>query len=224
MAVSRQTGFRHLFIKGLKTIRYFLWWSTTLFKFQAVIENARRLTAPVPGLEMELADSGNQEGLQDFSLEATPKQVLERFALGHKCIVARKDGRIVFNGWIGVNKIRLRFLGKTFSLRPDTAYFYDIRTDRNYQGGKVFPAFVSHARDYCLERNIISAFMFVDPKSGLPVRAYSRMVGVEKIYLVRFRRRLGYGLYSEKQISEQEAVGLSKKMRAPRLNPLREND
>jgi hypothetical protein len=203
-----------LFLRILKTCRYFLWWDTTLFKFLVNIKDAYRLREPIQDLEVSFAGPQDYIELLRFSSHLTARQMRERSALGHKCVLIRKKETIIFQGWIGLNKIRLRFRGKSLMLPADTAYFYDIRTDRNHQGGKVFLTFTSYAREHCLRRDVRFAFTLVDPKIGLPIRAYTKLVGAHTIYLVRFRRRLGIGLYSEKEISKQEARRLSQELRS----------
>lgn len=203
-----------IFIRIVKTARYFFWWNTTLLKFLVNIEDAYQLREPIEDLEVSLAGPRDHVELRRFSSHLTPRQMRERLALGHQCVIVRKEGKIIFHGWIGLKKIRLRFRGRSFSLPHDTAYFYDIRTDRNHRGGKVFLAFASYARDHCLQQDIRFAITLVDPKIGLPIRAYTKLVGAHTIYLVRFRRRLGVGLYSEKEISKQEAGRLSRELRS----------
>jgi GNAT superfamily N-acetyltransferase len=214
MTSLREIKFSNFFTGGIKTIHYLLRSDTTLFKFRLILKNSYRLREPSQDLELSLADTGDHAELLECSSHLTSRQMRDRFALGHMCILVRKEGRIISHAWIGLNKIRLRFRGKSFALPPDTAYFYDVRTDEGYRGGKVFKAIVSYVREFCLGNGILFAFTLVDPRIGLPVRAYMKLVGAHEIFLVRFRRRLGIGLYSEQKISEEEARRLSKEFRS----------
>ena len=214
MAYSGKREFARFFVKGIKTIHYFLWWDATLLKFQVSLRDAYQLPEPLDDLELSLADPQDHAELLQFCSHLNSRQMHERLALGHICILAKKEGRIISHAWIGLNKIRLRFRGKSFTLPPDTAYFYDVLTERNYRGGKIFKAIVSYGRELCLEQGILSAFTLVDPKIGLPVRAYMKLMGAHEVFFVRFRRRLGIGLYSERKISKQQAGRLSREARS----------
>ncbi|MDY6855961.1 MAG: hypothetical protein SWO11_14895 [Thermodesulfobacteriota bacterium] len=59
--------------------------------------------------------------------------------------------------------------------------------------------------------NIPFGFILVFPETGLLVRPYSKLVGADKISLIRFQRRLGIEWYSEREISIKEAANLTKK-------------
>ncbi|OPX36336.1 MAG: hypothetical protein B1H11_07620 [Desulfobacteraceae bacterium 4484_190.1] len=213
MAQQKKTTFYDFLVRGIGTLHYYLWWETRLFKFKVFIRDAYQLREPLRDLEVSVARPLDHEELLQFSSHLSPQEVNNRLTRGHICILVKKKGKIIFHGWIGLHKIKLRFRGKSFMLPADTAYFYDIRTDKKYRGGKVFQTFVSYARKHCLRHNILFAFTLVDPKIGLPIRSYVRLVGAHEIFLVRFRRRLGIARYSEQQISEQEARRLSKELR-----------
>jgi len=219
MAQQKKTTFCDFLARGISTLHYYVWWETRLFKFQVFIKDAYQLREPLRDLEVSVARPLDHAELLQFSPDLTPREMNKRFAQGHNCVLVKKKGKIIFHGWIGLNKIKLRFRGKSFMLPADTAYFYDIRTDEKYRGGKVFQAFISYARKHCLGLNIPFGFTLVDPKIGLPIRSYVRLVGAHEIFLAHFRRRLGIALYSEQQISEQEARRLSKALR-PRSNRL----
>ncbi len=198
------------FIQGLKFI---FWMDITLFKFYIIVKNAYRLEKPLPGIELREARPEEYPELLEFSADFRKQEMLERLALNHKCVIAWEKGKIVFYGWIGMNKVWLSFLGRYIEFPQDTAYFYNTFTDEDYRGKMLLPAFISYAREFCADNNMPFGFTHVFPETGLPVGAYSKLVGADKIYLVRFQRRLGIKSYSEREISIKEAAKLTKKVR-----------
>ena len=204
----RRFGLVATFIEGLKFI---FWMDVTLFKFHIITKNAYELEKPLPGIELREARPEEYPQLLEFSADFGKQEMLDRLALNHKCIIAWEKGKIVFYGWIGINKVWLSFIGRHIEFPQDTAYFYNTFTAEDYRGKMLLPAFISYAREFCADNNMPFGFTLVFPETGLPVRAYSKLVGAEKISLFRFQRRLGIKSYSEREISIKEAANLTKR-------------
>ena len=207
----RTRGLSASLYQVFKDLVSFFWLDVTLFKYHIIREKAYHLERPLPGIELREARPEDYPELLEFSIHFSEQQMLRRFALDHRCIIARTEGRIISYSWIGLNKIWLPYFRGYLEFPADTAYCYNTFTDENYRDRRIFQAFASYTRGFCEEHNLPFGFTLVDPKIGLPVRAYAKLVGADRISLVRYQRRFGIKVYSEQEISTKEAVRLSKK-------------
>jgi len=207
-----EKGYSGPFLTALKIIKNLFWQDITLFKFHIIFEHAYRLKKPLPGIIFREARPEDYDELIKHSIHFSEGEMFRRFLENQKCVIGVKNGEIILYCWIATDKVWMPFMGNYMFLPADTAYFYNTFILRKHRGNRIFLAFTSYIREFCLENNIPYGLSLVYPDSGIPIRAYTRMVGADKIYLLSFKRKFGIRSHTEKEISVREAVNISKKV------------
>jgi hypothetical protein len=69
--------------------------------------------------------------------------VLQRFARGCRCFIARIEGRLVSYGWVSFEREHIGSLGLEVHLLPGEAYIWDCATLALYRGQHLYPALLS---------------------------------------------------------------------------------
>jgi len=210
VASIRERGFLVSCRLALKELLSLVWLDRTVLKFHVVMENAYRRELPVPDVEIREATPEDYPELLECSEHFDRNEMLRRLALGHRCVIARTAERIVFYGWIGRNEVSIPLLGRRMSLDPDTAYLCNAYTVEEYRGHRILPAGIAHARRVCRELGLQFAFALADLRIGVPVRAYAKLVGANRVSVIRYRRRFGRKTYSEREVSFEEAARVAK--------------
>lgn len=88
-----------------------------------------------PGVAQELAQA---MGLDD------PSVVLQRFASGRHCYIARIEGKFVTYGWVTFDEECIGELGLNFCLKAGDAYIWNCATLLAYRGLRLYPALLAH--------------------------------------------------------------------------------
>ena len=146
---------------------------------------------PVPNVDYGDLTQEEIPALAAFSPHTGPREIRRRLNQGHICHVARSGGRIVFYGWSGGGKVEARIIGQTFTLPAGWAYGYDIYTHPDCRGHFLFPLFLSRMAEALRARGFEYWMSFVDPSTGIPLRAYVKTVRAHRMILIRYRRILG---------------------------------
>ena len=194
---------------AFQVLKSLVWLDRTMLKFHFVTRNVYHLERPLPNIECREVTPEDYDELLRCSVHFDRQEMFRRFALDHKCVIGRTKDRIVSYGWIGRNEFFIPVLGKHVSLDADTAYFYDGYVVDEYRGGRIFAATLSCVSDLCQELDLTYGFALANIKR--PVRAFVRLLGADSISVVRCGRILGYRICSEREVSFQKAVALSKR-------------
>ena len=205
----RNRGWRRTFELAADAALSLFWLERNVLRFHIPVKNVDGSRRPPPNVEMREVEPRDYPECLEFSVHFTEKEMLERFALGHRCIIARTEGRIIFYGWIGRNTAYAPILARRLVIPLDTAYFYNTYSDSAHRDKRLLPTFISWCKRFCDENDIHWGFTLVDCDIGVPVRAYSTLVSADEIRHIRYRRRLGVKDYSERSISVKEAASLS---------------
>jgi hypothetical protein len=210
----RRRGWKGTARLALRELASYFCLDRAFFRFDLTIRNAHHLSKPIPNIVFSDAGADDFSELLRFSVHFGERELLRRLTQRHRCIIARLRNRIVFYGWLALGVVDLPFLGRRMSLPDDTAYFYNIYVHEACRGQDLFQGFVSHVRDYCLGHRLPHGLTFVDTEIGLPIRAYVRLVGADKVSLLRYSKRLWRKAYSEQEIAFREAEDMSRSARA----------
>ena len=204
MSSIRKRGLIASLNSGINLLVPLFWLERNVFKFHIITMNAYKLANPLPNIELREARAEDYPELSKFSVDFSKQEMFDRLALNHKCFVAKAEGRIVFYGWIGMNKVYVPVLEKQLNIPVDTVHVYNTFAEEKYRGRRILLAFISLVREFCQEHNYPFGFTLIDPEKGLPVRAYMKSVGADKVFLIRYQRRFGIKSYSEQEISPKE--------------------
>ena len=99
---------------------------------------APRVPATFEQVGPEAADSLAQA----MGLEV-PAPVLERFATGRRCYIARVAGALAAYGWVSLVEENIGEIGLNLHLQPGEAYIWDCATLPAYRGQRLYPALLS---------------------------------------------------------------------------------
>jgi GNAT superfamily N-acetyltransferase len=70
--------------------------------------------------------------------------VLERFATGRRCYIARVAGALAAYGWVSFEEQEIGEIGLSLHLQPGEAYIWDCATLPAYRGQRLYPALLAH--------------------------------------------------------------------------------
>ncbi len=73
-----------------------------------------------------------------------PAPVLERFATGRRCYIARVAGALASYGWVSFEEEGIGEIGLSLHLQPGEAYIWDCATLPAYRGQRLYPALLTH--------------------------------------------------------------------------------
>lgn len=112
-----------------------------------------------------------------FRPDSDPAETRRRIEAGHRCFVARYEGRIVHACWSATGRVWIDYLGHDLVLAPDAVYNYDSFT---------IPTFRGHD---------ISGFRVTEATRSLRAAGYRRLVAVvvpENLAAFRPLEKAGY--------------------------------
>ena len=103
--------------------------------YRHLLISARDLAIPAragielpPGIEIGFLDPAETGDYAALRPETDPAETDRRLATGHRCIVARRNGRVVHARWISPGRLESAYLGLSFELPPGIAYLHDTFT------------------------------------------------------------------------------------------------
>lgn len=73
-----------------------------------------------------------------------PAPVLERFATGRRCYIARVAGALASYGWVSFEEEGIGEVGLILHLQRGEAYIWDCATLPTYRGQRLYPALLTH--------------------------------------------------------------------------------
>jgi ribosomal protein S18 acetylase RimI-like enzyme len=73
-----------------------------------------------------------------------PTSVLERFATGRRCYIARVAGALAAYGWVSFVEEGIGEIGLSLHLQPGEAYIWDCATLPAYRGQRLYPALLTY--------------------------------------------------------------------------------
>jgi SAM-dependent methyltransferase len=103
--------------------------------------------APVPAripLEFGLLDAAAIDEYNAFRRGVDPNAARRQLEAGHRCFLARSDGRIVGSCWSANQNAWSMYLSREIPLAADEVYTYDAFTAPDARGKGVLPALVAH--------------------------------------------------------------------------------
>jgi SAM-dependent methyltransferase/ribosomal protein S18 acetylase RimI-like enzyme len=83
-----------------------------------------------------------------FRPRTDPADFHRRLRSGHRCFVARHEGRIVHACWAATGRIWIEYLGRHLVLPPDSVYHYDSFTIPEFRGLNISAFRVTEAARY----------------------------------------------------------------------------
>jgi SAM-dependent methyltransferase/RimJ/RimL family protein N-acetyltransferase len=141
LEVLRGEGIRSFWFKAL---------AQTVYRRVVVMEcpfvhAIRSMTARVPvvvGLAEDVAE------YVTFRPRTDPADIHRRLRSGHRCFVARHEGRIVHACWAATGRVWIEYLGRHLVLPPDSVYHYDSFTVPEFRGLNISAVRVTEAARY----------------------------------------------------------------------------
>ncbi len=97
----------------------------------------------IPAVFMRVGPEGTQELAQAMDLD-DPSVVLQRFASGRHCYIARIEGTLATYGWITYDEEGIGELGLNIRLKAGEAYIWNCATLPVYRGLRLYPALLLH--------------------------------------------------------------------------------
>ena len=97
----------------------------------------------IPAVFMRADSEAAQELGQAMGLD-DPSLVLQRFARGCHCYIARIDGQLATYGWVTFDEESIGELGLSFRLQAGETYIWDCATLPAYRGLRLYPALLAY--------------------------------------------------------------------------------
>ena len=97
----------------------------------------------IPAVFMRVGPEGAQELAQAMDLD-DPSVVLQRFASGRHCYIARIEGTLATYGWVTYDEEGIGELGLNIRLKAGEAYIWNCATLPAYRGLRLYPALLAH--------------------------------------------------------------------------------
>jgi GNAT superfamily N-acetyltransferase len=132
------------------------------------------------GIELTFLEADGADEYAVFRPDAEPAETERRLGAGHRCIVARRGGRIIHARWFSPDRLESAYLGLAFELPSDTVYAHDIFTAPDARRQGISVAAASLYRDTCLAEGYRTALGSLWPGNS-PGAAMLRANGQELI-------------------------------------------
>ncbi len=97
----------------------------------------------IPAVFMRAGPEVAEELAQVMELD-DPSIVLQRFAGGRHCYIARIAGKLVTYGWVTFDEESIGELGLSIRLKAGEAYIWNCATLPAYRGQRLYPALLAH--------------------------------------------------------------------------------
>jgi ribosomal protein S18 acetylase RimI-like enzyme len=104
---------------------------------------ANGFAARIPATFKRIGQEAAEELAQVMELD-NPAVILQRFAAGRHCYVARVADQLVAYGWVTFDEECIGELGLSFRLKVGEAYIWDCATAPAYRGQRLYPALLRH--------------------------------------------------------------------------------
>jgi SAM-dependent methyltransferase len=141
--VLREEGPKSLWFKIL---------GETIYRRAILLE--RPLADPLPevtpgvSLDMALLDEKSIDDYIAFRPDSDGSALRRRLRDGHRCFVARHDGRIIHASWVATGLARIDYLNIEINLAAGDMYLYEMMTSPEFRGRKVtLPAMARMLKD-----------------------------------------------------------------------------
>lgn len=128
-------------------------------------------------LRFRVSDAEDAFHFRAVSGNQPEQRIHRRLAAGHRCFVARQDGRIVSASWIAEGWGFVDYLECDLNVGPETAYIYDTYTLPSFRGLNISPA------------------MTVEIIRGLRTKGFGRLISAiapENKANLRSREKVGF--------------------------------
>jgi GNAT superfamily N-acetyltransferase len=184
--VLRDEGWRVLAFKALGQLGY-----------RRLLLLQRDLAWPVPDLpaacpitvhRLTPADLGEYLTLHDL---ADGSRIRQRFAAGHACFAARRQGRLVFTCWLARRRVHIDYLGRDLSLAADEAYSFDALTCPTQRGQGIAPAMSAVLLRHCREAGLRRLIRCTLPENRPALRAHDK-AGFRPYAVIGYVRLFGW--------------------------------
>jgi len=146
----------------------------TVYRRVVVLE--RRLEDPInlvePRLPVEigLLRQDEVDAYLTFNPAVTLEEIHWRKEHGHQCYVVHDKGQIVHACWLAINKVRIDYLDRDFTLAPDEAYTYESFTVPAYRGQNLAPARLTYVQRLLREAGYRRMLAVVMPENRVAFR------------------------------------------------------
>ena len=121
-------------------VRTFWFKALAATAYRRVVVMECRLDAPIVQMTARapvivgLLTEADVDEYATFRPDADAAEIRRRLVAGHRCFVARHEGRIVHAGWAATREAWIEFLGRPFPLEPGDVYQFDSYTAPAFRG------------------------------------------------------------------------------------------
>lgn len=129
--------------------------------------------------DIRLASNADISKFERFD-RSSGRRVTERFRVGHMCVVAEENGKIVSYAWICLNRAYVEEIETEIQTAPGSAYLYDEYTDPEYRGKGILPALLMRTQEYLFSNGIHEIYELVNPNNFPSLRSHQK-IGSHKI-------------------------------------------
>ncbi len=138
---------------------------------------------PVPAripLEFGLLDSAGIDEYNAFRQGRDPDAARRQLEEGHRCYLARSDGRIVASCWVAYQRAWSRYLSREIQLAADEVYNYDAFTAPHVREMGVLKALATHGHERLRARGIRRAIALTVPENRAAIVSQTgyRTIGI----------------------------------------------
>lgn len=118
----------------------------------------------------------------------------ERLKSGHRCLLARIEGRLVGVMWVGSGSVwshHFRYVGYDLAFTPEEAYLFNAYADPAYRGQSIAPALSSELLHRLRDEGCTRAIRGTHPTNAPALRAHGK-AGFRPFVVIHRLRFLGW--------------------------------
>jgi ribosomal protein S18 acetylase RimI-like enzyme len=130
---------------------------------------------PVPSFEIEELPPSRSDEHRPFWPELNPAYFERCFSLGHRCFIARTDGRPLAVSWTAEDRIWSDFLEFELPLAEDEAYFFGGYALPAARGKGIVPALRRHSMKLLAESGHTRVFDMHEPDNRASARMFEKL-------------------------------------------------
>ncbi len=137
-----------------------------------------------PRIPIDIGELPSDVAVIESSLAHFPRvhvgDIRSRVDNGHRCFVARHEGRIIYAAWVALGRCYSYALDRWYELADDEAYGYGAFTVPEFRGNRVHPTVSCHILRLLQDSEYRWVYAFIEPNNRAALRM-PKQLGCERV-------------------------------------------
>ncbi len=177
-----------------RLIKSYIFLNQKLIVYRKSLKNSLPTIQPEIELNFCMANQEDIPKLVHVMGLASPKAIEQRFKNGELCFVAKKEEEIIHYSWICFGSVYMNEIEKEEKFDDSTPIIYDVFTQPQYRGKKIFPYALSQEFNYLSQKGHSYVYICALANNKSSIHGIKR-AGFEVWQMIRYVKILGIKKY-----------------------------